>query len=878
MVNTPVFTAKIRRNDGVQHPLLAHLADVSSVFEALVSSPVVAARLESAAGCPLDSSFIGRLCVLAALHDIGKFTPTFQQRLQTGDKRLPGHIAVLKGLWERGVCERFNASLPFVGEWQHEDEVGYDALLLATFSHHGDPIASSPDMRTAEENGRHWRPKDGFDPFVGLQELHGLLRSWFPAAFFPTRVRPSASPALSHLFAGLVMLADWMGSDTDFFPFCGERGRPALGDPMVFSRPAAALCLRRAGLEFGAGPGSSEVAYPGEPGNFEDFFPFPPNAVQRAVDELPLDPPGGLVILEAETGSGKTEAALRYFHRLFCTGRVSGLYLANPLRLAAKQMHSRLRAFVTDAFAPSPPSTVLAIPGYLLADAEEGYRLPDLSVIWPDEVDPKRFWACEHPKRFLAASIACGTIDQALLAGLRTRHAHLRAAALSRSLLIIDEAHASDAYMTVLTHNLIRFMRLVGGRVLVMSATLGQSAREKFLAEARGEPASRLRPGNSESARAAPYPLVSFGDSQVAPTPAGAGKSVVLELHPLIQTPDAVALLAARYARDGARVLVLRNTVDRAVETVLALEGVLADRPELLFRVGGVACPHHGRFAREDRLLLDTEVLFRFGKQASDGVRPPAVLAATQTIEQSLDVDFDLLITDLCPMDVLLQRLGRLHRHVNNRPPDVREPRCIVLTSKSSDPDWFLSEEARRYGFGDERAYENVVSVAASLGIVSEYVEAGRLLRIPADNREVVERATHDALLDTLAEGLGPKWVKSWQEIRGAKMARGGAAHQNLIDFRHPFSSGSAGGGELEKRATTRLGLNDQVVCFETALPGPFGALVTSMRVPAWLFGGTPGEIQPASVIADRGTIRFSLAGKRFLYDRFGLRKDEGGS
>ncbi|MDB4914145.1 MAG: CRISPR-associated helicase/endonuclease Cas3, partial [Gemmatimonadetes bacterium] len=190
---------------------------------------------------------------------------------------------------------------------------------------------------------------------------------------------------------------------------------------------------------------------------------------------LPRDEESSITILESETGSGKTEAALARFVTLFSAGKVDGLYFALPTRTAATQMHKRVFDATAMAFT-EPPPVILAVPGYLRVDDTEGRRheLARFDVLWPDaERFRYRGWAAEGPKRYLAGCIVVGTVDQVLLSSLRVGHAHMRATSLMRMLLVVDEVHASDAYMTRILEDVLARHRRAGGHALLLSATLG---------------------------------------------------------------------------------------------------------------------------------------------------------------------------------------------------------------------------------------------------------------------------------------------------------------------------------------------------------------------------------------------------------------------
>jgi hypothetical protein len=232
---------------------------------------------------------------------------------------------------------------------------------------------------------------------------------------------------------------------------------------------------------------------------FKHVADFAPHDVQRRVVDLPLDPGGSVSLVEAETGSGKTEAALARYLRLFHAGLVDGMYFALPTRTAATQIHRRVLQAVTRAFVDGEarPPVVLAVPGYLAVDDHTACRLPDFEVLWNDDPQERyrfRGWAAEHPKRYLVGPVVVGTIDQVLFSTLMVSHAHLRATALLRHLLVVDEVHASDAYMAAILEQVLRYHVRAGGHALLMSATLGASARYHLLSAACGMQAGQLEP------------------------------------------------------------------------------------------------------------------------------------------------------------------------------------------------------------------------------------------------------------------------------------------------------------------------------------------------------------------------------------------------
>lgn len=872
------FWGKLTREEGRPptewHPLESHCADVAACCEALLERTVVGRRMATLAGRgELDPVTVARLALLAALHDLGKFNHGFQRKADTEPRDVAGHVSEVLALFDcpHDEARQFRAALPpALGRW------GAFELLFAAIGHHGRPVAidvSRADVRLWA--ARRLPSGEVRDPIQGVADLVARARGWFPAAFDPGPELPDA-PAFQHAFAGLVMLADWLGSDRHdaMFPF-GEAGE----DRMPFARERARRAVEAIGLD--ASPARASLG--GAPPGFAQLFGFEPREAQRATLELPSPDGACLAVLESETGSGKTEAAISRFLALFSAGRVDGMTFALPTRTSATQIHGRVTRAIGAAF-PDPerrPAVLLAVPGYLQFDDTTGRRLPGFEVLWndaPAERARYRGWPAEQPKRFLAGSIVVGTIDQVLLSSLRVSHAHLRATALLRHLLVVDEVHASDAYMNRILEEVLRFHLGAGGHALLMSATLGTTVRARLSASAGVSAAA----GTLEQAVASPYPAVhavSEGASTTCAVRApGLPKRVETELAALADHPDVLASRALAEARRGGRVLVLRNTVTDAVATQLALEGqgTSADLP-LRLLVRGAPALHHSRFARAERLLLDEAIELRLGKLAPP--RGGVVVVATQTVQQSLDLDADLLFTDLAPMDVLLQRFGRVHRHRErdpHRPDGFGAARAVVLVG--DEP---LERSLR--GDGEARGRHGVGTVYEDLRILEatrRRLERAPVLDIPGQNRELVEVTTHPEALEALVAELGGPWPPHASQMAGKIQGRTGLAQLNLVDRGERFGGYQFRDEGLGERIAARLGESDRRVRFEPAARGPFGEPVRELSLPGWLarrVNDPDPDLPPTEVEQREGgdlTLRFRFGQDRFVYDRLGLRAE----
>ena len=874
-----------RENPQRIHLLEHHLADVAACFEALLKQPTIRKRLARAGGLSdLDGTTAARLCVLAALHDIGKVNIGFQAQIWRSEDLPPrrkkpprmGHISDLVPVLEYKDEETAGWFLNDLGApeflmWDNDDGATASGLLIAAFSHHGTPLNLSANLAA---NPAAWRPFGDLNPRQCVKRIVRLVRAWFPAAYAPGGAPLPSAPAFQHMFLGLCTLADWLGSDERFFEFCDR----AQDDYMDLARERAHKAVSDIGLDLE----TQRNALPELPG-FATLFDIDgkPNAMQQQTVDLPLDEP--LVIIESETGSGKTEAALWRFARMYKAGLVDGLYFALPTRSAATQIHGRVTRCVGRMFPEGhTPEPVLAVPGYLRAGAAGGKRLPRYEVWWDDQhsaADPviRRRWAAESAKRYLAAQIAVGTVDQAMMAALQVRHAHMRAACLARNLLVVDEVHASDQYMRVILEGLLDAHIGAGGYACLMSATLGSVARQRLCAP------GRLAAGDGISlkdALAASYPAITTRGAErenvVGIGESGRSKTLQVETLPVMEEFAAVADRGLQAARAGAKVLIIRNTVGFAVRTQQALEERAAPgTQQLLFGVNGVLTLHHGRFAADDRRSLDTAVEEQIGKDRGSGGR---VIVGTQTLEQSLDIDADLLITDLCPMDVLLQRIGRLHRHErNDRPTCFRSPVCLVLTPADADLSPWLTRRQDTNGLGPNGfVYEDLRILEATRRLVAEQAANGTPWIIPRMNRDLVERSTHPEALEAITEEMGEDWRDHAIKMEGVHIADNLTARQVIVRRDRSFYEENRDVifPDVEARIRTRLGDEGVEITLEPAAPSLFDAAcaISHIVIPGHMAYGLTGE-EPVPWRAEDGGFEFTVGDRRFRYDRLGLRR-----
>ena len=833
-------------SEGKSHHLAHHCADVAACFEALSELHVIRKRLETAAGRPLDSTDIARLALFAFLHDLGKLHPEFQakafidRRNQVRGHSAEGLAALLMQINDADIGQEMREALNLnrIAKWS--DEATLCSLSLAVFAHHGRPVTVS------DINMNAWsKVLPGLEDYSvsnGVHEIGSLLPIWFPNAFSPAAFTLPSAPAFQHLFCGLVALADWIGSDQKHFKLSTQLDDTYMQNARNIAKDAI--------IKIGLDPTAFRERIVGT--EFTNIAPgLKPRNAQAMIGGWPLD--DRLIILEAETGSGKTEAALWRFARLFEAGEVDSLYFAVPTRAAAKQLHGRVHAAMKNLFREKVPQTVLAIPGYLQAGDFKGQALPDFRVLWDDkneDQDHAMRWAAESPRRFLAATVAVGTVDQAMLAGLMVKHAHLRGAALSRSLLVIDEVHASDAYMTEVQKNLLDIQLDRGGHAMLMSATLGSVARSNWLGSTEQH--------DLKEAREVVYPAIWGKTVGLKPIDSDGRRKTVRMTCLNDWSAIKCANLAIQAARKNARVLVIRNTVQTAIETFDAVQQEGASN--LLLQIAGRPALHHSRFAVEDRRRLDDAAEAALSPNMARRPKNGVIVIGTQTLEQSLDICADYLISDLCPADVLLQRIGRLHRHKLDRPLGYEAPECVVL-SPANGLDKFASGKLFENGLGRMRngggVYLNLHANELTRRMVIEHGE----WIIPDMNRHLVEGATHQNVVDCLNNELGKDWHDFWNSYGGTELAdrQGGGRvtlDASLSFFRDDGFAFLFPDSETEIR--TRLGAEGVRIKFVEGTIGPFGQLVSEIVCPAhWniQLPEAPTELRTGS----NGTLTFEL-------------------
>lgn len=473
--------------------------------------------------------------------------------------------------------------------------------------------------------------------------------------------------------------------------------------------------------------------------SFSELFDFPPctqsNEMQIRALEAINGP--GVYVIEAPMGMGKTEAALWVAYKLLLAGKARGIYFALPTQATSNRVHLRMDAFVKRISSIPSRSRLIHGNSWLMRESSE---LDPVKTSGRGDEDARtgNDWFASS-KRALLAPFGVGTVDQALMGVVAAKHFFVRRFALAEKVVILDEVHSYDLYTGTLIDRLVEVLKGLGCTIIILSATLTGRRREQLLPSQSGDDTGQ---------KALPYPLISGsregGEQIVMKAQAPPSTRVIVNYR----SCDAAMLQAVQEATVGRVVLWICNTVGASQ----CQFGRILHEAKGRFKVGLL----HSRFPFWRREELENEWMERLGKTGT--TRCGCILVATQIVEQSVDLDADLLITELAPTDMLFQRLGRLWRHV--RPEREGTPEMILLEeSESLDHLRRLSGVAIRKALGDKAKVYSPYVLLRSLEVWKSAPE----VRIPDQIRERIE-ATYEERI----EGEEPApWQKLFEEMYG---------------------------------------------------------------------------------------------------------------
>ncbi len=595
-----------------------HCVNVGCVAEALLAtlSPAVQALLPTGAA------------TLAALHDVGKISLGFQLKCPQWLTR-SGVPNVSPGEATLSVSDHALVSQVFL-----QNFLPSHARLwaVAVGAHHGRPKGRNRQIPNGCEARREWAEAHRKQLAQDLVTRFGALPD------SPPDLRFASQHSDLWLLAGLITVADWIGSNEAWFT-------PDGGLPPQVTRQQ----VHKALVQIGWPGGKLKVTDFGSAFACEPSTGFTANAIQQAVGSCACQP--GIIIVEGPMGCGKTEAALSAAQQLIAAGANHGIYFALPTQVTSNRIHKRIGAFLRNTLVDEAPLRLAHGNAWLEDDFDLLLR-PAFAGNKPNEGDEPqehvreaRSWFSSS-KQALLATYGVGTIDQALQAVVAVKHFFVRRFALAGKVVILDEIHSYDIYTGTLITALIRELVNLRCSVIILSATLTAARRKELLA------AANIQEIGSPNG----YPLVTAGrETQYQHlTPTWPCRPAVALRAAVIPERETIAELIRR-AEGGQRVLWIRNTVIEAQAAFRETSGTVCEGKA---RVGLL----HSRFPFQRRADLEEDWLELLGKdRATSGAG--AILIATQVVEQSVDIDLDFIVSDLAPTDMLLQRMGRLWRH-----------------------------------------------------------------------------------------------------------------------------------------------------------------------------------------------------------------------
>jgi len=778
------------------HLLPFHCLDVAAVGVAYLEQSSLLKSCCGLLNCS-KQAFLSWSAFLLALHDLGKFSEAFQSQrpdlIFALQKREPNptkiyserHDSLGYWLWDEYLVDEMLLKIGIDDSRQTQRSL--KCWLLAVTGHHGMPPKSYGNL------DNFFRNEDKRTTADFVQAMARLLLT-DEAKRIPTNTDEKdfqhLSEMLSWWFAGVTVLADWLGSNTRFFPYKNQT--TDLDRYWEYAKSQATEALAKSGVS----PSAIENGR-----SFKDLFqkiqeasPLQQWAVSVDIPQAPQ-----IYLLEDVTGAGKTEAAMMLAYRLMGQGLAEGFFIGLPTMATANAMYKRVAEVYQKLFTDN--ANLVLAHGHKKLVEEFAATIfppdtPEQDDAQLDETASARCsaWLADHSKRALLASAGIGTIDQALLAVLHSKHQSLRLLGLFNKVLIVDEVHACDAYMQGVLEVLLEFHARTGGPVILLSATLPSRMKQALLnAYAKGR--------NQESApalRSDAYPLATrWHDGQTAlledALASRACVSRTVHVHYEADDEKVFAHIVAAL-QQGQCVGWIRNTVADAMAAYERISQMIPPEKITLF---------HARFVLKDRLGKEEQVLSFFGEGSKQHDRQGRLMIATQVAEQSLDVDFDVLITDLAPIDRVLQRAGRMQRHVR----DAQGNRLVTTDTKDKRsapclwvyaPAWTDQPKADWYGAVFKKA-QYVYGYHGQLWLTAKVLQKGGFT-MPVDARYLIESVFSET--ETLPESLSKNALKA----EGQDMSEASLAQLNTLKIDGGYKRGEISDWWGEAKTPSRLG------------------------------------------------------------------------
>lgn len=707
--------------------LLIHLLETGSVAQTLLKKSVfypILLELSNRISLPKDK-IIALVGYLASLHDIGKIHPAFIGQIPAYKEYLQKNelycsvskfrheqygSLILKKIWEekkRFSDRRMRRNLSTIIQFHHQGKGGKDGKM-------------NPDREA------HWKKYQ--------EEYEEILFNQFKP---PLNFEIEHMDAVCMSLLGILVISDWIASGKDF-----RDTKDTLSNDEIIKN---AVEITEKFLE--KNNMLHNDSFP-QISDFTELWNFIPREGMRPLQveaekffEDPTEKPLA-VIIEAPMGEGKTEAAMYMAMQLAKRWNKEGFYIALPTAATSNQMYSRINAMLEHLNLPK--SKLMHAMAWLIDKTSE-------NNFSGDSADSAKLWTAPL-RRGLISPFAVGTIDQVMMSVMRTKYGVLRLAGLEQKVLIIDEIHSYDAYMSAIIETLLKWCAVFHVPVIMLSATLPMSKKQDF--------AHCYANSDIETMNKNVYPAMTFfyedkPAKQIAVQGCHQQRTIKIDNKPWLRELDSlVHSVKEKINAYGGCFCIIRNTVREAQDTYEALKKEMPDTPLLLF---------HAQFSAERRQQLEQQCIECFGNNKEK--RPQKlILVATQVVEQSLDLDFDYLVSDICPIDLLLQRAGRLWRHDDTPRPQGLEPEITILNPSNNN-------------YGDS----GLIYAEIILEKTRKVLENKSSLSLPKDIPELVEQV-YNEFDSTELEKWDANIIEKWIEYTTDEEIKEGSANLQMLD------------------------------------------------------------------------------------------------
>jgi CRISPR-associated helicase Cas3/CRISPR-associated endonuclease Cas3-HD len=818
-------------------PLYRHLADTALVSARLYDEYLPdAAKRDIALALNSEDDARTLAIFLAGIHDLGKSSPVFLASEDDYVNELndafmgKNGLHVPRGL-DRSLIRHEVISAILIKRFLLEEGVSEavaDSCAIVVGSHHGNPLSHEllascigrEDIIGTSDPAWLAVQREIFDYAAVISGANKSFINWRDMEM---------SRSAETILMGFVVAADW-GASQGFG--CNMSLKSKTLDIDVKKDTSRAVVALNA-LPI---PSKWTPSVPPNAGSefFHTRFGFPPRPVQKAaLDAVRPMTDSGLIIIEAPMGEGKTEAALAVAEVMAQQTGASGVFVALPTIATSDAIFSRARSWVSNL-----PGSRSGMSMYLSHSRSglNGNFAELLDAAREEGVDGGHVnrWLSQGTKLGPLSNFVVGTIDQVLVSALASRHVTLRHLALANKVVILDEVHAYDAYMNVFLARALQWLGYYGVPVVLLSATLptdirkdlvvayndGLNSRRTMSAPVKELPLTLdiTKIAKSKQSRndiggidlkpltTIRYPLISVLDKKgvhVHHTEGASSKNpLALNVLPGGGNDETLAKRLSDRLIHGGCIGIFRNTVARSQQTYDAMKAYFAEQEipvEVLLL--------HSRFIGLDRAVKEQRLNNYLGKEFAK--RPKRlIVVGTQVMEQSLDIDFDESISDIAPIDSLLQRAGRTHRHnIPNRPRVFTEPRLYIAGVSNWD-----EEEGGVPGVNHaaEAIYPLKTLYRAVHALRPYALDDEKRLQLPRDISALVRRGYGDRVRPP--ESWKDEWKvaeKEWRDLIKDKRDKADsnyllpAPETDILDWQSHISKG-VGDSESKALASVR--------------------------------------------------------------------------